>query len=229
MCPLHSYGQHFLVDGQEADRQSTIDHCYTAGLKATVEVLPDSTTDHHPLLLRVKPARISGCNKATAIIKRRNLKALRTGDLEHALQSSWDWDKVHQIRDVERIHEYIVAGITTALDIAAPIREMRVKPGSNLYLSGETLAVIKARDRARRENGSNSNYRNLRNEATRLVRRDKIRSNIKKLGSAGDVKVLWELANEVLGKSRPTLPSSLTRDDGTKTVGDKAAADLMNE
>jgi hypothetical protein len=60
------------------------------------------------------------------------------------------------------------------------------------------------------------------------VRRDKIRRNIAKLNSAADdPRVLWELANAALGKPKATLPKTLQRPDGNKTVDDKDSANLM--
>jgi hypothetical protein len=84
----HSYGR--FQDGQ-VQRHSTVDHCYTLGVSATVRVLPDATTDHQPLLLFVNPARISGNSNSTKTIKSHNFKAIRVGDFESALDRTWNW------------------------------------------------------------------------------------------------------------------------------------------
>jgi hypothetical protein len=103
------------------------------------------------------------------------------------------------------------------------MKEIHVKEGKNLYLSAMTLAAIKERDSATRDD-----YKVKRNIGTKLVRQDKKRCNMAKLvGSENDSKVLWELANSALGKQRSSLPSCLTLTDGSKTVGDAAAAEAM--
>jgi hypothetical protein len=216
-------------DGLAEHRSSVLDHCYVAGVRAaSIAVLDDATTDHRPVLLITEPARISGSANAPTAIKRRNFKGIERAALEAALESMWDWSTVHQIRDVNIIHNFVVAGITAALDVVAPLKEIRVKPGGNLYLTRETLAAMKKRDDAR--GLSNSNYKFLRNRATRLVRHDKMTSNLSMLAESNNSsKVLWKLANSALGKQRPTLPNSLSLPDGTKTVGNASAADTKNE
>jgi hypothetical protein len=83
---------------------------------------------------------------------------------------------------------------------------------------------MKERDNAR---GSEA-YRQLKNTATRMVRQDKKLSNMARLeGSPNDSKTLWELANQALGKQRPSLPSLLTLPDGSKTTGNVSAAKTM--
>jgi hypothetical protein len=40
---------------------------------------------------------------------------------------------------VEEVHKFVVDGIHAALDVVAPLKEITVKTGSNLYLTRETL------------------------------------------------------------------------------------------
>jgi hypothetical protein len=119
----HSYGR--FQDGQ-VQRHSTVDHCYTLGVSATVRVLPDATTDHQPLLLFVNPARISGNSNSTKTIKSHNFKAIRVGDFESALDRTWNWGDIYRIRDVNEVHSFVLAGITAALDEVEPLKEIRV-------------------------------------------------------------------------------------------------------
>jgi hypothetical protein len=220
----YSYGKFTLPSGMEGRRCSVIDHCYVSGLKACARLLDDATTDHRPILLEVNPGKITGDANVPTVLRRQNFKAIDTASLEAALEANWDWSAAHKIRDVDKVHEFILAGITAALDEVAPLREIRVKSGSNLYLTRETLEAIRVRD-----NAKGDDYAPLRNKATKLVRRDKLRCNEDKLAKSGnDGRILWELANSALGKQRPTLPASLTLPDGTKTVGDNAAANAMN-
>jgi hypothetical protein len=152
---------------------------------------------------------------------------VKTAKLEAALESTWDWGAVHQILGVNELHNFVVNGIKAALDLVAPLKVIKVKKGADLYLCAETLGVIRERDEAR-TGTDKDRYRHLRNLATRLVRRDKLRGNINTLGkAAGDPRVLWNLANAALGKPKPTLPRTLSNPDGTKTADDKESANLM--
>jgi hypothetical protein len=101
---------------------------------------------------------------------------------------------------------------------------MVVKKGANLYLSRDTLELMKQRDKA---NGKR--YRCLRNEVTRLVRRDKQASNVATLAkSNNNPKVLRHLADEALGKDRPSLPSTLVNAAGIMTSSKLEAAEAIN-
>jgi hypothetical protein len=134
-------------------------------------------------------------------LKRQNFKAITRGELEGALNLI-DWSKVYAIRDVDDILDYVTAGIVSALDIIAPEKEIRVKKGQNLYLTRETLEAMRKRDSA-----TGKKYLNLRNKVSRLVRRDKQDSNLFSLKKAcNDPKVLWQLADQALGKDRPSCP-----------------------
>jgi hypothetical protein len=74
---------------------------------------------------------------------------------------------------VDVILNFITAGIVSALDIIAPEKEIRVKKGQNLYLTRETLEAMRKGDSA-----TGKRYRDLWNEVSRLVRRDKQNSNL---------------------------------------------------
>jgi hypothetical protein len=77
-----------------------------------------------------------------------------------------------------------------------------VKKGPNLYLTQETLQAMKKRDAA-----TGRRYRDLRNEVSRLVRRDKQDSNLLSLKKAGnDPKVLWHLEDPSPVQTAPLRP-----------------------
>jgi hypothetical protein len=156
-------------------------------------------------------------------LKRQNFKAITREELEGALNLT-DWSKVYAIKDVDDILNFITAGIVSGLDIIAPEKEIRVKKGQNLYLTRETLEAMRMRDSA-----TGKRYLNLRNEVSQLVRRDKQDSNLLSLKKAcNDPKVLWQLADQALGKDRPSLPASITGANGPTTTP-MEAADVMNK
>jgi hypothetical protein len=80
-----------------------------------------------------------------------------------------------------------------------------------------------------RDSATGKRYRNLLNKNSRLVRRDQQDSNLLSLKKANnDPKVLWHLADQALGKDRPSLPASITSANGPTTTPIEAA-DVMNK
>jgi hypothetical protein len=173
-------------------KYARLDHVYTKGLVSESKVMPDATTDHRPVVTTVRAGGHCSGTKLVSL-KRRNFKAITRVELEGALAST-DWTKVYAIKDVDDILEYITAGIVSALDIVAPEKEIRVKKGPNLYLTRETLEAMRMRDSA-----TGKRYRNLRNEVSRLVRRDKQDSKNKITQEA-------ECAADVFGRTQNTFP-----------------------
>lgn len=221
---FRSYGLHSDGGAPFAHRFSTIDHTYTAGVVATVEVLDDYSSDHRPMVLTINAGGDVSDAGRLVIVKRRNFKRLRRQQLEDALRAQ-DWDGIYQVSNVNSALEYLNAGIVAALDMVAPVKEVTVNRGKNLYLTQHTLNLMKQRDMAK-----GAKYRKLRNRCSVLVERDKRASNESKLDkSKNDPRVLWELANAALGKPKPTLPLSLLDASGSMTVGKVATASAMND
>jgi hypothetical protein len=80
-----------------------------------------------------------------------------------------------------------------------------------------------------RDSATGKRNSSLRNEVSRLVRRDKQDSNLLSLKKAcNNPKVLWQLADQALGKDRPSLPASITGANSPTTTP-KEAADVMNK
>jgi hypothetical protein len=125
---------------------------------------------------------------------------------------------------VDAVLEFVTAGITFALYIIAPEKAIRLKKGPNLYLTQETLETMKKHDAA-----TGKRYRSLCNKVTRLGRRDKQDSNLLSLAKAkNNPKVLWGLADQALGKNRPSLPALVTGVDRNATTTPMEAAEGMN-
>jgi hypothetical protein len=179
---------------------------YTPGFPhATSRVLEDSTTDHR---LVVTTIASGGDLKSLVKLKRRPFKAIRRKSLEAPL-SQPDWSEIYSIKDVEEVHKFVVNGIHAALDVVAPVKEITVKTGSNLYLTRETLEMMERQDSAR---AGTQKFCVLRNATNRLVKRDKLASNSETLAkSSSDLRVLWQLANDALGKAQASLPGARQR------------------
>jgi hypothetical protein len=127
---------------------------------------------------------------------------------------------------VEEVHKFIIDSINAALNGVAPVKEIVVKTGSNLYLTRETLEMMKRRDLAR---AGTPRFRALRNAANRLVKQDKVASNAETLAKAmSDPRVLWQLANDALGKAPTSLPPALVNAAGSMTSGKRKGAETIN-
>ncbi|QQP42216.1 Uncharacterized protein FKW44_016812 [Caligus rogercresseyi] len=192
-----SYGK---FEGEH--RTSCLDHVYSAGLDCSVKVLEDATSDHLANIL---------------------VPTIRQSELETALQR-WPWTSIYSIEDVEKVHKFLLDGITGALNEVAPIKTIKVKTGKNLYLAPDTLKLMRERDKA-----TGSEYRRIRNQVSSMVKRDKVRTNVNKLHqSHNDPKVLWRLANEAIGNSSSPLPASVEV-GGIPTVNNAETATAMND
>jgi hypothetical protein len=176
-------------------------------------VLEDSTKDHRPVVTTITSG---GAQKSLVKLKQRPFKAIRREALEAAL-SQHDWLKIYFFKDVEEVHKYIFTRINAALNVVAPVKEITVKAGSNLYLTRETLKMMKRRDSAR---AGTQRFRVLRNATNRLVKRNKLTSSSETLAkSSSDPRVLWQLANDTLGKAPTSLPPGAHQRRGEHDVG----------
>jgi hypothetical protein len=150
-------------DGEARGHKSVLNHiCMTKDLVATVSVLSDATTDHLPVISSVLVDKVAPTTKS---IKRRNFKALDRLALLRALES-WPWSDVYQIRDPDKVLDFINRGIVHSLDLAAPMKMITVKEGSlPLYLCPDTLALMAKRDSV----GRGPRYKAVRNKVTAMI------------------------------------------------------------
>jgi hypothetical protein len=103
-----SHGQHVREDGEARGHESVLNHiCVTKDLVGTVSVLSDATTDHFPVIASVSVDKVAPTTKS---IERRNFKVLDRLALLRALES-WPWSDVYQIRDPDKVQEFISRGM----------------------------------------------------------------------------------------------------------------------
>ncbi len=232
MSPTYySHGNFSDKTGSAVKKMSVLDHIYYRGLPTpSFSVLPVALTDHRPvivgfdLLLRSPSLRR---------ISRRNFKSIHHSTICCAINAE-ALSRTFAMEDVEEIHSVLTDEITAALDLVAPKEQVLVKERDTpLYLTSETRRAMWERDRAALSNPSNlEQYRRLRNRAARLVRRDKLASNVRHLREHGfDPKEVWHLANSATGRSaRSVLPSELVdEENGDSIRGDASLADCVNK
>jgi hypothetical protein len=171
---FRSYGQHPKPDGTREHRYSCLDHVYsTSNMEIGVSVLEDSSSDHRPVLAK---AVLNICQKPrSGTIRHQKFKGLAAAEVDEALDNGTDWSLVHDIMDVNAVHQFITRGITRAMDVFAPLKDISVKDGHDVYLSEETLSMMRVRDTAK-----GNAYRKAKNRVTALVRRDKVLANTRR-------------------------------------------------
>ncbi len=215
-------------EGSFGQRSGILDHIYYRGFPhPTFTVLPYAITDHRPILSIFNLEQQSSSLK---VIYRRNFEDINTTAISWAVNAE-ALSKIFAMDDVDEIHEAIIHEISAALDIVAPLRRVQVKERRTpLYLSFETRMAIRERDCAA-TSGNHDAYRRLRNRAARMVRRDKLASNVEMLQKEDfNPKAIWQLANAASGRSsRSNLPPELVDKDGKRVRGDADLADCMNQ
>ncbi len=228
---FYSHGTFEDGDGSASRSRkcSVLDHMYYRGFAPpSFRVLPTALTDHRPILAKfVWKQQPSGLRS----LSRRNFRAISPAAICWAINAE-ALSRVFAMDDVEAIHGVIIAEITAALDIVAPYKVVQVKERRTpLYLSSDTREAIRKRDEAATR-GNHHDYRKCRNKASRLVRRDRLASNVAHLQKEGlNPKAIWYLANTVSGRSvKSALPTELIDEAGGNRVkGDAALADCINK
>jgi hypothetical protein len=192
---------------------------YTRGFpQATSKVLEDNTTDHHPVLTTIESG---GGHKHLIKLNPRHFKAICRDALEAAL-SQRDWLGIYSIKDVEELHKFVVDGIIAALDVVAPLKEIVVKTGSNLYLTRETLEMMKRRDSAR---AGTPRFPSLGTPPTVSSNGTNLPAMLRPLPSPAGTP---ECCDNALGKAPPSLPPALVNARGSMTSGKREAAETIN-
>jgi endonuclease/exonuclease/phosphatase (EEP) superfamily protein YafD len=90
---FRSYRMHSDGGAPYAHRYTTIDHTYTAGVVASVEVLADSSSNHRPLVTVINAGAVQD-PEGLATIQRQNFKWLERHVLEAALLQ-YDWAAIY--------------------------------------------------------------------------------------------------------------------------------------
>ncbi len=183
-------------------------------------MLPFAATDHRPILasFELGGRSRSSLRRSTC----RNFKSLDASICWAINATNLSAAFYHD--DVEDIHEIIVREITAAMDLVIPEKSILVKERNvPLYLTATTLRVMGERDMVAARGNNHAKYRQLRNKASRLVRRDKLESNLALLKrSKMDPKMVWTIANTATGRGvRANLPPRLL--DGDDVVEGKGS------
>ena len=188
----------FLSDGvyNGSRRKATIDQVYSRShADVHAKTLDDSLSDHLPVLA------ITGGNQPRLArrqkFRERNWKALDPEVLCLALLGN-DWTEFLSIPKVSEAVAFLKDAIIYALDVVAPVHEYET-PNNMVRLRQDTRATIQARNQARRRGAPH--FRQLRNKALSLVRRDYITKNISMIKKEGQA-AAWRIVADACGKGK---------------------------
>ncbi len=165
-------------------RTSTIDLVFAHGLAPSVTVLDFASTDHRPVLATVDTNGTAPSTTTTGVKYTRNLRRVSAAAFCQAIDENLPSD-FYQETNLDAAHLSLVSAITAALDKLAPLRLAKTKRvnGFNLSLAGDTLEAIRKRDCI---SPNHPLFRTLRNQATKLVRRDAVTGAMRAIDAASD-------------------------------------------
>lgn len=209
---------------------SILDHVYsTPDILAEMKVLPDSSSDHYPVLahmyLRHGPGqqlppphrprlpRITIRNFSPDAVDYEGMAAM----LGQAPVPAPPVD-----RSAEEVLDDLYSVINPMIEKFVPKKEIKVrKSGPPLKIQADTRRIMKLRDEARAQNNMGQ-FRSLRNHAVKLLKRDRMKSLLKVMSSATDRQATaWRLANSIL---KPERQLPILR----KTNSNQESANLLN-
>ena len=205
------------VDGKK--KTSTIDVIYSrTKAPLNVRVLGSAGSDHYPLLGVLSEQ--STAKKPSCFTRMgRDLKNLDKDRLNLELLGL-DWSTFYEAEDPETLNWELSERVEFVLDMIAPLRTFTT-PNLSLRLSPENRMVMRERDSAKRKRLKK--YRQLRNKALSLVKRDKLQANLRRI-KAGGPNTARQIVSEISGKEKgKTLPLP------SETSSDQEAAAACNE
>ena len=197
---------------------STLDLVYSRSNREVVAtVLSDGGCDHWPVLASLKGAP-SGRGPKRVTRRDRNWQKINSFALNQFLLS-WDWGPLLATTDVKKAANLIQDATTAAVDYAVPVREYST-PNLGVRLKADTRAVMRQRDAAKIQ--GRKHYKQLRNRALSLIRRDFVQNSLARI-ERGGTDAAWKICAEVNGKEKsPALPMPKT------CSSDEEAANLCN-
>ncbi len=202
-----------------------MDHLYYVGMAPpTFQVLPYAATDHRPISASFE---MQESRRTLREVTCRNFKSL-DASICWAINAE-KLAAVFQHDDVDIVHDIIVKEITDAMDLVVPRKTILVKERrAPRYRSPATLQAIRDRDVAA-SSSNHSLYKKLRNKANRLVRKDRLASNLDLLERRrSDPKTIWSIANAATGRAiRGSLPPRLQEGDNV-VEGESSLASHVN-
>ena len=171
----------------------------------SVSKLPNSSTDHLPVITNLKSNSIMDISKFKTKVTKRSLKNF-SEEAWNACLARKNWSKIEECNDVDGMVKIFSKNIEGALDEIAPIKTFTIRSQYRFGLSDNTKKLMHDRDctRGKIKNASSdekkilhSKYKALRNKVTRNIREENIDFNNNRVNMAKNESELWKIANEV--------------------------------
>ena len=186
----------------------------------------------HKLIYSVRYAK--NINRKPRYIRKRcfkNFDAVRFKNEIHNLK----WLDIYLSTNVDTAVQKLTDRITTVLDKYAPVQTVQIRSRYAPWLSNATKQVMQQRNRAQQallrspDQEKSREYKNLRNRATNLIRKDKRSWESSKLNHLiYDSSSLWKNVKNILALKSAGPPKQLFHDG--KLIGSpKELAEVMNE
>lgn len=192
---------------------SKLDHIYRSSeLNIVAKVMDNALSDHYPIHVNIdfRPANTNREKKADVILTR-NFDRICESTLCQEL-AKVNWEYLVECNDINEMVRFYTNSIMQVIDFVCPMIEVVRRPKSNLIkLSTMTRKVMKQRDRARKRN--KLEYKRLRNECTKLIRKDQKKTILDKLQINNTMKQIWSITNNII-KPKDLGNPRIELDDG---------------
>ena len=122
--------------------------------------------------------------------------------------------------DPDEATMFLTDQVLLALDRVAPRKLIKFRPDKPpLYLKKDTLRTMALRDSARFSKNRNQ-FKVLRNQANKLIKRDKVQSVLTRIKKNPGPKQIWQEAKTILGKGHGAnrLPNVTINSDPVDTA-----------
>jgi hypothetical protein len=205
--------------------ESALDHIYTNCPEKVLEfkVLENSGTDHLPIFSKFQMNK----KPEGAIIFKRSFKNFNPKAFCRDLARA-PWEEIWYAGDVNSMVQMYSDFVNEALDIHAPLKEIRIKGNYKSGLTDDTKKLMRKRDAARKkfsratgaEKGVlHEKYKKLRNRCTKLTRKDNISNSVRRVERSQKATEIWKIANEI---SKPSGNNTITLTEGNSVIDDES-------
>ena len=183
--------------------ESALDHVYSNGQDEKTVIIPNSSSDHNPVLTKIN-LNMEKCCYIRKISKR-SFKNYTIDNWSDSLREQ-PWSQITSENDIEKKTDLLAKFMNAALDEVAPVKTFTVKSNYKFGISNETKEIMKKRDSTRAKIPKVSTneklillakYKKLRNLVNARIRKESVEFNNKRIEKANSEKEVWNVINEV--------------------------------
>ena len=189
-------------------------------------------SDHQPIFLVHKKGRDT---RQSSKFSGRSYRNFKSEIFKNALRDL-DWGELFRLDDPEDAWEFILANITSVLDIICPIRSFHIKNYRPEWMTKELIEQVKDRDYFYKKAKSQGDHdawniakylRNVTNTNIRQAKRDFILNELKVHDN--DPKKFWKVIHKVVPSNKSSLTQDiLLKDEGNRIKREEVAQFINN-